>query len=170
MTKSSSGAAPYFRVVPMRKRKAHGPVAELVMTPRAADGSHSITSQQQKRPIGRNRACSIVLDLLKALDAPPELAQQVEALKEPDHDEEGEPVTADATPEEIQAVERLVGRWQEAVSQALAMKAISGSTAATYRQHPENFLGWVKGEFQPGSAGRRRRVGTQSGEGSDPEE
>jgi hypothetical protein len=113
-----------------------------------------------ERKLGRNNALNLAAQLLSASDAPKELIQSVESLKNPDEEElnEEELITADALPEEVAVVERLVGRWLEAVDQAREQKLISASTASTYRQHPGNLLAWVKGDFQPGRAGRRRQM------------
>jgi hypothetical protein len=168
MRKSSSRKF-YLEV---RKPTARGAVSQIVVTPRAPDGSRGESTMQLKRNLSRNKALGLAADFLTASGAPPELIEAVKGLQKPDEDdEEGEQlVTADATEPEIQTVERLVARWRRAVGHALEQKAISNSTASTYLQHPENFLAWVKGEFQPGGSGRRRRARNDSARVADPEE
>jgi hypothetical protein len=135
-------------------------VAKFRITARGPDGSHVDPTNRLERKLGRNNALNLAAQLLSASDAPKELIQSVESLKNPDEEElnEEELITADALPEEVAVVERLVGRWLEAVDQAREQKLISASTASTYRQHPGNLLAWVKGDFQPGRAGRRRQM------------
>jgi hypothetical protein len=145
-----------------------GFVAGLVFSPKGPDGRIA-AERKVRRDIGRNKALDLAAKLLAASGTPAELVQQVESLKRPEDEqpEDGEPIMADATPEEVQAVERLIDRWSRAVDQALKQGAISNSTASTYRQHPENFLAWVKGEFQPGASGRRRQARADSEAGVD---
>ena len=54
-------------------------------------------------------------------------------------------------PGTIEEMERLYRLWEEAVTAAREEGRLTETTATTYLLHPEHFLRWCKGEFEPGS-------------------
>jgi hypothetical protein len=151
------------------KRPRRGAVVELVIEFPSPNGDMIQLTRQFGRKKTRGFAAEGLI-LGGDRDLGEVIQDRMDDEEDEEDDDEGEPVTANAKPEEIQAIERLVARWRRAVERALEQKAISNSTASTYLQHPENFLAWVKGEFQPGGAGRRRRARTDSTAVADSEE
>lgn len=54
----------------------------------------------------------------------------------------------------IQEMERLYRLWEKEVTAPQKEGRLTEKTVKTYLLHPEHFLRWCKGEFEPGSRNR----------------
>ena len=54
----------------------------------------------------------------------------------------------------LDELERLYRLWAEEVTAAREEGRLTENTAKTYLLHPERFLRWCRGEFEPGARNR----------------
>ncbi len=141
-------------IIDIQKPTRPGAAARIVITPKLE--GKALTDQKTTRELGPKATADRAAELVHLLGAGDDLIDQIRALAPTtDVDDEDEPIRANATQVEIEAVEAMVERWSAAVGQAYRQGLIAGNTAATYRQHVTNFRSFVRGEFEPGARGRR---------------